>query len=347
MAFVQKYPIQKHYLTAGTKRRPGIPMPKVDFIVAHDTGDPGATAEAIIKYYENSRNQMSASAHTFIDDKNIIECIPLLTGKPEKAWHVRYNAIIDNKMYGDDANDVAGGVELCWGGNINFQEAYKRYVWYLAYACYKFGLNPAKHIVGHEVLDPGRKIDPSNGLKHGGKTYRQLLNDVVAEYNACLKDNNSTPVSAPVQKEITTDYVVVKEGDTLWSIAQEHKGITVNDLIKFNPHLNPQALQVGQKVYLKPQKEVHKPIKKPVFKYDLPHKVLKKGDKGPDVLAVQKALVAVRFYPDKTAENKGCDGVYGPKTENAVMRFQSVYCKPVDGVYGPEAEKALEKLLNK
>lgn len=347
MAFLQKYSIKKQYLTPNTKRRPGIAMPKVKFIVAHDTGNPGSTAKGNVNYYESTHNKQSASAHTFIDHKEIIECIPFLTGKAEKAWHVRYNVTTDNKMYGDDANDVAGGVELCWGKGIDFKEAYKRYVWYIAFACYKFGLDPSKKITGHEILDPGRKIDPSNGLKYGGKTFQQFLKDVVAEYNACLIDSNTKPVSTPVEKEISNDYVIIKKGDTLWSIAQEYKGITINDLIKFNPQLDPLALQIGQKVYLKAQKTAPQPAPKKIFKYNLPQKILKKGDKGNDVLILQKALCAVNFYPDRNAKNNGCDGIFGPKTENAVMRFQSVYCNPADGIYGPKTKAALEKLLNK
>src|SRR5690606_15685100 len=103
-----------------------------------------------------NREQPSASAHTFIDDKYILEIIPLL----EKAWHVRYNVPQDNYIFGADANDVAIGVELCWGGKINFQEAYNRYVWYHAYLCRTYGLDPRTKIVPHSKLDPGRKTDP-------------------------------------------------------------------------------------------------------------------------------------------------------------------------------------------
>ena len=71
--------------------------PFVKFIVAHDTGNPGSTAQNNVSYYEKTNNETEASAHIFIDDKEIIECIPALTSnKPEKAWHVRYNQSQDN-----------------------------------------------------------------------------------------------------------------------------------------------------------------------------------------------------------------------------------------------------------
>jgi N-acetylmuramoyl-L-alanine amidase len=189
MSFKMKYKIIPKYLTKGTKRRSGIPMKEVKFNVAHDTGNDGSTALQNINYYENSHNAMSASAHLFIDDTGIYECVPLLTASPEKAWHVIYNKTKDNELFGDDANDIAAGIELCYShnrGNINNEESYNRYVWVLAYIAYKFNFSP-KNVIGHHVLDPGRKTDPVNSLSKMGKTYEQLLNDVINEYDECTK----------------------------------------------------------------------------------------------------------------------------------------------------------------
>ncbi|MFS1511903.1 N-acetylmuramoyl-L-alanine amidase family protein [Chengkuizengella sp. SCS-71B] len=189
MTFKVKYPITKKYLTKGTKRRSGIKMPEVGFIVAHDTGNDGSTALQNITYYENSNNVMYASAHIFVDDTGIYECIPLLTDTPEKAWHVLYQKPLDNQIFGDDANDIAAGVELCFShkrGSINNEEAYKRYIWVIACICFKFGLDPVKAIIGHHILDPQRKTDPQNALSKMGKSYDRLLQDVVKEYYDCL-----------------------------------------------------------------------------------------------------------------------------------------------------------------
>lgn len=199
MSFKMKYPIKTQYLTPNTKRRSGIKMPRVVFIVSHDVGNDGSTAKGNVGYYENSRNEISASAHTFIDHLDIIECIPATTGTPEKAWHVLYDRPEDNAMFGDDANDVAIGVELCYSykkGNINNKESYKRYVWYHAYLCYKFNLDPRKHIVGHNELDPARKTDPfKNALKIMGISKAQFIQDVVDELADCLAPTvNTTPI---------------------------------------------------------------------------------------------------------------------------------------------------------
>lgn len=206
MDFKMKYDIETKYLTpkqAGDKkyRRPKVLVPKVMFMVAHDTGNPGSTAYDNIAFYERTHNQDFASAHTFIDDKHIVECIPLTTGTPEKAYHVIYNVTKDNELYGDDANDAAGGVELCYGGHISNIEAYKRYVWYLAYTMYKFGLDPHKHITGHFILDPLRRSDPENALRHIGKTFRDLIEDVAKEYKECVTHSVSEEENKLILKE--------------------------------------------------------------------------------------------------------------------------------------------------
>jgi N-acetylmuramoyl-L-alanine amidase len=188
MTFKEKYIITPRYLTPNTKRRSGkFISPSVKFIVAHDTGNPGSTAAGNVKYYEKTNNEINASAHIFLDDKEIIECIPALTGnKPEKAWHVLYNVTTDDHLYGCNANDAAIGVEYCYGDKINADEAYRKFIWVLAYICHKFNLDPHTSIVGHHFLDPKRKTDPVTGLLHSRRSYEQLLKDVVTEYNECM-----------------------------------------------------------------------------------------------------------------------------------------------------------------
>jgi N-acetylmuramoyl-L-alanine amidase len=187
MAFQLKYEITRRYLTKPSKRRGGALMsPGVRFIVAHDTGNPSSTAAANVKYYERSRNEMSASAHIFVDDKEIVECIPALeAATSEKAWHVVYSTPTDNQLFGFDANDAAIGIEYCFGGRIDADEAYRKYVWVIAYACHIYGLDPRRKVVGHFFLDPQRKTDPVSGLAHSRRGYEQLLRDVVTEHDLC------------------------------------------------------------------------------------------------------------------------------------------------------------------
>ncbi|WP_339245335.1 N-acetylmuramoyl-L-alanine amidase [Paenibacillus sp. FSL F4-0243] len=219
-----KYPIERRYINKRQNVRPGTRLTSgtPGFLVAHDTGNPGATADNHFTYFQNLKDR-SASAQTFIDDTKILEIIPTGTGldPAEKAWHVLYNVTTDNKLYGDDANDIALGVELCYGGKIKTLEAYKRFVWYMAYCCDKWGLNPLTHIPSHKQLDPARKRDIDQALASVGKTLKDLLYDVVAEIKeqpVSVIPPVAVQMPASVAQRLIDDYV-----SPAWFVAHKKK----------------------------------------------------------------------------------------------------------------------------
>lgn len=210
-----KYPIERRYINKRPNVRPGTRLKTGSpaFFVAHDTGNPGADAEAHYKYF-NRQTDRHASAHVFIDDRRILEIIPTGTGADpaEEAWHVRYNVLTDNDQFGFDANDTALGVELCYGSSragrtINFSEAYKRFVWYLAYCCDKWGKNPSTHIASHKQLDPGRKADCEQALAISGKTLKNLITDVAAEMAAPINVPDFVQLPAAVAQYLIDTYI--------------------------------------------------------------------------------------------------------------------------------------------
>lgn len=73
--------------------------------------------------------------------------------------------------------------------------------------------------------------------------------------------------------------------------------------------------------------------------------ILKQGNSGQAVLDLQKKLSSVYYYPDKGAKNNGCDGIYGPKTADAVKRFQIMHGCTADGIYGPQTAATLNKAI--
>lgn len=77
----------------------------------------------------------------------------------------------------------------------------------------------------------------------------------------------------------------------------------------------------------------------------LPKGVVSSKSSHADILNVQKATSALYFYPDKGAKNNGCDGYWGPKTQDAIRRYQSMKGLVQDGIYGPKTRAALEKDL--
>jgi len=348
------YSITRDFIRFG-KSRPGRTNSRIRFIVSHDTGNPGSTAYANRTYFD--RSQPSASAHTFIDDKYILEIIPL----NEIAYHVRYQIKLDNARFGDDANDAAIGVELCHGGKIQFEEAYKRYVWYHAYLCRKFNLNPDYHIISHATLDPTRRTDPINILRTHGITWDMFIDDVKDELegNSIQKKTKAKATTDSPQVKGISISLPLKEGDSGSFVRDIQKqllksgiGLPLYGADGFFGEETELAVMRFQRTYkllvdglvgpqtIKKLEEITKK-KTETSDFPLPTNVLQKGDKGEAVKQLQRALKEVQFDP------KFIDGIYGELTEDAVLRFQSMYQALLDdGIYGPKTRKFLNLELS-
>jgi LysM repeat protein len=165
-----------------------------------------------------------------------------------------------------------------------------------------------------------------------------------------MKEARAYLVKAPVPKPASMTKAVshtVQKGETFYGIAKQYN-MSASDLQKFNPRVTADDLQIGDVIHLipvpmnavKPPTPVApKPVPKPVI-YPVPSPPLKEGDKNTRVMQLQKALNAAKFSTGTP------DGSFGPKTTNALKRFQSVYANPSDGSYGPKTRDALHKLLN-
>ncbi|KAA0547040.1 peptidoglycan-binding protein [Bacillus sp. BGMRC 2118] len=68
--------------------------------------------------------------------------------------------------------------------------------------------------------------------------------------------------------------------------------------------------------------------------------VLKVGSRGEAVKTLQKALNDMSY-------NVAVDGVYGPQTKAAVIKFQERFPELVnDGIFGPKTKAVMDKVLN-
>lgn len=73
-------------------------------------------------------------------------------------------------------------------------------------------------------------------------------------------------------------------------------------------------------------------------------RTLKKGDQGEDVRSFQEMLSALGY--DVGARNGKSDGVYGEKTQAAVLMIQKANGLTLDGAAGPETLALIEKKYN-
>ena len=351
MSFKSKYDIKYEFLTKGTKRRSGKSIKRVDFIVAHDTGNKNSTASQNFRYYRD--NDAYASAHTFIDDKEILEIIPITKDNPEKAWHVRYDVPADNLAYENDANDGAVGVELCYGDNIDFEEAYKRYVWYIVYLVKLYNLNPYTDIIGHFLLDPSRRSDPVNALRFGNKTWKEFLLDVSKLYenykNETIKPNKDiedkpelTDKSKPnLRPGMKSAYVTLLE-NTLVNLGYFDKQEYLDDfygqytkrmVIDFQQDENILVDGLtGPQTWKYLQKAVNRQKEKSSLTY------LKQGMTGKEVAEMEDKLDAIGY---DLGQYK--DDFFGLATVNAIKKFQKNNNLKVDGIHGPNTQKALNQ----
>jgi N-acetylmuramoyl-L-alanine amidase len=151
-----------------------------------------------------------------------------------------------------------------------------------------------------------------------------------------------TPIPNPSPSEPSTKTYTIKQGDTLYSIAQKY-GITVQALQEANTGLSdPLTLQVGKTIVI-PSGTSPSPTPSPTppsEQYPLPNGILKQGDSGEAVKQLQRALNAVNFKVGSV------DGIYGVQTKDAVRRFQLVYLPyDVDGIYGLQTKNKLATVL--
>jgi chitosanase len=67
-------------------------------------------------------------------------------------------------------------------------------------------------------------------------------------------------------------------------------------------------------------------------------RILDRGDRGADVVELQNMLIRIDF------KDINPDGVFGPKTEAAVVAFQKLYGLTADGIVGPTTWRILDQV---
>lgn len=147
--------------------RTGKQVKRFSQIVIGDTGWLALTAR------DAANDAGQAYGHFIIDDLEIIECIPALTGR---AGYIEQARFVETRTdAGDlDAHESALAVNLCFGGAVEGSECFKNCAGLAAFACWWFGLNPGTDIKRAAELDLARK-DPDRALAAAGKKFADLI----------------------------------------------------------------------------------------------------------------------------------------------------------------------------
>ncbi|PFE00764.1 N-acetylmuramoyl-L-alanine amidase [Priestia megaterium] len=177
-------------------------------------------------------------------------------------------------------------------------------------------------------------------LKSMGESYAKGIAVYLNLPRRAVPNPNPTPTPNPSPSEPGTKTYTIKQGDTLYSIAQKYS-ITVQVLQEANTGLSdPLTLQVGKTIVIPSGTSPTPSPTLPSEQYPLPNGILKQGDSGEAVKQLQRALNAVNFKVGSV------DGIYGVQTKDAVRRFQLVYLPyDVDGIYGPQTKNKLAAVL--
>jgi N-acetylmuramoyl-L-alanine amidase CwlA len=251
--------IKKMLLTPNSYSRPqrGI---SVNGIVWHWVANPNTSAEANRNFFESRKSGGSGygSAHYIIDlDGSVIQCLP----DNEMGYHVGSNTYTSSALreLGSYPNGTSIGIECThvdWNGKMT-EATRKALIELTAELCKKHGLTANDVWTHQEVV----------GWKDCHRWYVNNVSDYTVDKGAVGRILNGKEVSISKPKPVDRNDIVmvesdskgmyeIKKGDTFWGISQAFD-VTVEELEKLNPNVNPSKLSIGQKVKIKevPDKE--------------------------------------------------------------------------------------------
>ncbi len=312
--------IIQDFIPQGRKNRPGNQM-SPNYITIHNTAnaDKGANAEMHARYVKNSAT--AVSWHYTVDDGDTIyQHLPT----NESGFHAGDGTGMGNRQ--------SIGIEICENAGINQDTANANAMWLIRKLMNEHNIS-ITNVVPHQ--------------KWSGKNCPHKLLPVWDSFIAKIK-NGEAQVPPPSVSDVLSNG---SKGD---AVKQLQNGLnklgynlSVDGIFGKATDAAVKAFQGAQGLvvdgYFGPLSQ--SALTKATVPKSTSSKVLKYGDSGTEVKAMQQALASVYFYPDYGAKNNGVDGYFGVKTLDALKRFQSIQTpKEVDGIYGPKTKAALDKL---
>ena len=306
-----------------------------EYITVHNTAN-DASALNEIKYMTN--NVLSTSFHFAVDDKEIIQALPL----NRNGFHCTDGA----KGTG---NRKSIGIEICFSksGGEKYVQAEEKAVKLIAHLLLKFGWGIDrvkqhnhwyKKNCPHRIRDEGRWdsfLQRIEAAMQSGKVDAPQVKPEVIEQPQPIQQPQPQP--QPIQQPSN----LIRNGSRGEEVKriQAALGIAADGIFGPKTEAAVRSFQsrnglvsdgiVGPKTAEKlfaPKKETPK---KSVVPY--PGTLIKKGSKGANVKKVQAAI------------GVAADGIFGPKTEAAVKSYQKRNGLAADGIVG---QQTWNKLFN-
>lgn len=135
---------------------------QMKFIVIHDTGNKNAGAGAINHFRYFDGGYRGASAHYFVDEGNIVECVdPHLV-----AWHCG-----DGKGRNGITNSNSIGVEICVNSDGDYDMAVRQTIELVRFLMDAYGISKSR-VVRH--FDASGKICPRSMSGDGWKLWKEF-----------------------------------------------------------------------------------------------------------------------------------------------------------------------------
>lgn len=256
----------------------------IKYLVIHDTGNASKGADAMSHYrYFNGGNR-NASAHYFVDDKQVVQ----LVGDSLSAWHVG-----DGRgRYGiTNANSL--GIEMCINADGDYAKMYYHTVELAKNIMRKFNI-PIERVVRH--YDASRKSCPNHMRNSNWQAWAQFKKDIQGPIKLKIdlsKSSTATPVDQ--EAEIARREAEVKNDPTK-KYHYEKAGAQMKDIEKKFELYEEQAKDMTPPDWAK--EEWEEAIRLGITDGSYPRRYATR---------VETAIMVLRAIKAKEAKNGKCD----------------------------------------
>lgn len=139
---------------------------RIKYIVVHDTGNYRIGAGALNHYIYFNGGNRNASAHYFVDDRQVIQTVEDFYA----SWHCG-----DGKGKFDITNSNSIGIEICVNDDSDFEMAVKNTLGLVIYLMDKYNI-PKDNVVRH--YDASLKSCPKSMVDFGWKKWTKFWSEI-------------------------------------------------------------------------------------------------------------------------------------------------------------------------